>query len=100
MGHVAVKEAGVTSFFSAKQIDVWRNQVNEQRDLLFRRNWKNRRPVIGLRSREQESNFRFVVGWCEEFSDVVGRRKERQRLDKLIAIGVDVNLPREEQPEV
>lgn len=86
--------------FTAEQVRTWRQQVAVQRDILFHRSWKNRRQVVPLKSREQEQNFQFVVEWYEEFGDVVGRVKERQRMDRLIALGYDVNAPREEQPDV
>ena len=78
---------------SKEQVREWRRQVAEQREILFRRNWKNMRHLLALRSREEEEAFDFVLEWYEEFGDVVGREKERQRLDKLISLGLDVNAP-------
>jgi hypothetical protein len=84
--------------FPAALVREWRKQVKEQREFMFHRNWKNTRQVPNLQSRTDAQNFQFVVEWYEEFGDVVGRTKNRARLDKLIAMGIDVNLPREEQP--
>lgn len=78
---------------SPEVVKEWKRQVAEQREILFRRNWKNQRQMVALSSREDEANFQFVVEWCEEFDDVVGREKERNRLDRLIALGLDVNAP-------
>lgn len=86
--------------FTREQIQEWRRQVIEQRDTLFNRNWKNRRQIVPLRSRAQEESFQFAVEWYEEFGDVVGRVKQRQRMDKLIALGYDVNAPADELPAV
>ncbi len=79
--------------FTDAQITRWRQQVLEQRERLFRRNWKNCRPKVGLQSKFEEEAFQFIVEWCEEFDEVVGREKERDRLDGLIAQGLDVNAP-------
>ncbi len=89
------REAEVDGF-SKEEVSKWRRQVMEQRDLLFRRNWKNMRQVLALRSREEEAAFQYVLEWYEEFGDVVGRQKQRERFDKLIAMGLDVNAPNED----
>lgn len=77
--------------FSEATIKEMRIGVQKRREELFRRNWKNRRQALPLRSREQEQSFKFVVEWYEEFDEVIGRERERARLDKLIASGEDVN---------
>lgn len=70
-----------------------RKGVAKRREQLFRKNWKNRRPSVPLRSLHQERSFRFVIEWYEEFDEVVGRERERTRLDNLIEKGLDVNAP-------
>lgn len=77
--------------FSEIAIKELRKSVEKRREELFRKNWKNRRPVVPLRSLHQEQSFKFVIEWYEEFDEVVGRERERARLDKLIAKGADVN---------
>ncbi|MDR1612817.1 MAG: hypothetical protein LBT97_08535 [Planctomycetota bacterium] len=79
--------------FSEELVNGWRSGVLERREELFRKNWKNRRPVVPLKSRQQERTFEFVVQWYEEFEEVVGRERERSRLDRLIERGLDVNAP-------
>ncbi|MDR0361386.1 MAG: hypothetical protein LBJ46_01665 [Planctomycetota bacterium] len=79
--------------FSEQLVSEWRSKVRKRREQLFRKNWKNRRPMIPLKSRQQEKTFEFVVQWYEEFEEVVGRERERNRLDRLIEQGLDVNAP-------
>ena len=79
--------------FSDALVAEWKKGVQKRREELFRRNWKNRRPVLPLKSRQQEKTFEFVVQWYEEFDEVVGRERERHRLDRLIEQGLDVNAP-------
>jgi hypothetical protein len=81
-----------TVLSEAKMLEL-RKAVFKRREELFRKNWKNRRPVLPLRSLHQEKSFKFVVEWYEEFDEVVGRERERNRLDKLIEKGLDVNAP-------
>ena len=50
--------------------------------------------MLAMRSRQQEKNFAFVLEWYEEFDEVVARERERDRLDKLLAKGLDVNDPK------
>lgn len=95
----AEKKAADTEGFSTELVKKWRQQVAEQREWMFRRNWKNVRQMLALRSKEQEEDFQFVVGWYEEFSEVVGRERERGRLDRIKALGLDVNSPNEKLPE-
>lgn len=78
----------------------WRQAVVDRRIKLFRKHWKNRRQAPDLISLGEARDFEFVVEWYDESDDVINRNQERRRLDKLIAIGVDVNLPREQQPAV
>lgn len=99
MAETLLQEVETVELFPAETVARWREQVEVQRELLFRQNWKNRRQVVPLRSKAQEDSFRFVVEWCEEYDEVVGRTRERGRLDKLKALGIDVNTPREELPE-
>ncbi len=93
----ALKEAepDIASDFAPEQVRQWRRQVTEQRDKLFRQNWKNTRNIPALRSKEEDDAFTFVLEWYEEFGDVVGRQKQRERYDKMIALGIDVNNPPE-----
>lgn len=91
---------GDTCGFSESRVEQWRADVARKRVELFRRNWKNGRPVLRLQSRDEAAAFQFILEWCDESTDVVTREQERNRLDKLIALGVDVNLPREMQPRV
>ena len=79
--------------YSEKQVSEWRHNVLKRREELFKRNWKNRRPTPTLKSRTQEQAIKFVVEWYEEFDEVVGRERERNRLDRLIEQGLDVNAP-------
>lgn len=80
--------------FSEEKLSEWRQGVQKRREELFRRNWKNRRPLLRHKSREQEKTFKFVVEWYEDFDEVVARERERSRLDRLIASGLDVNDPK------
>ncbi len=68
-----------------------RKGVAKRREELFRKKWKNERPLPPLRSLHQEKTFKFVIEWYEEFDEVVGRERERNRLDRLIEQGEDVN---------
>jgi len=77
--------------FSADEVASWKKRVADQRDILFRRGWKNHRSKLRLRSREELEAFDFVVEWYEEFGEVVGKEKEKKYFDELIAAGVDVN---------
>jgi hypothetical protein len=72
-----------TADFSEHELEKWREGVSKRRAELFRRNWKNSRPTQALKSRRQEMNFKFVIEWCEEFEEVIGRERERNRLDHL-----------------
>jgi len=91
---MSVTEKDSDTVFPDSQIAEWRAAVLKRREELFRRNWKNRRPSPTLRSRQQERNFEFVLEWYEEFDEVVARERERNRLDKLLAKGLDVNDPK------
>ena len=71
------------SEFSGLELEKWREGVRKRREEMFRRNWKNHRPASILKSRSQEMNFKFVIEWCEEFEEVIGRERERNRLDRL-----------------
>lgn len=53
-------------------------EVKSRRDELFRSGWRNQRPPMPLVSREEDNAFQFLVHWCEEFSEV--RHKHRERL--------------------
>ncbi len=90
---MSVSEKDNEIVFSETKLAEWRQGVQKRREELFRRNWKNRRPSPHLKSRQQEKNFQFVVEWYEEFDEVVARERERNRLDSLIARGLDVNDP-------
>ena len=91
---MSVSEKDNDIVFSEAKLAEWREGVKKRREELFRRNWKNRRAVPQTRSRQQEKSFQFVVEWYEEFDEVVARERERNRLDKLIAKGLDVNDPK------
>ena len=78
---------------SDETIREWRAGVLKRREELFRRNWKNKRPVLQQRSRRQELAFKFLLEWYEDFDEVVAREREKSRLDKLIFEGQDVNSP-------
>ena len=91
---MSVSEKDNDIVFSESKLLEWRAGVQKRREELFRRNWKNRRPAPQLKSRQQEKNFQFVVEWYEEFDEVVARERERNRLDKLISKGLDVNDPK------
>lgn len=84
--------------FSPEQIAEWYRRVDQRREELFKKSWKNQRPDVALRSRAQESSFQFVLEWYEEFDEVVGRVRERARLDKLLEQGLDVNAPENKKP--
>ncbi len=90
---MSVSEKDNEIVFSEIKLTEWREGVRKRREELFRRNWKNRRSVPLVKSRQQEKSFQFVVEWYEEFDEVVARERERNRLDKLIASGLDVNAP-------
>ncbi|MDR1744372.1 MAG: hypothetical protein LBS30_01305 [Planctomycetota bacterium] len=91
---MSVTEKDNDTVFPESKIAEWKAGVRKRREELFRRNWKNRRPNPSLRSRQQEKNFEFVLEWYEEFDEVVARERERNRLDKLISKGLDVNDPK------
>lgn len=91
---MSVSEKDNDIVFSETKLAEWREGVKKRREELFRRNWKNRRAAPQIKSRQQEKNFQFVVEWYEEFDEVVARERERNRLDKLIAKGLDVNDPK------
>lgn len=91
---MSVSEKDNEIVFSETKLAEWREGVQKRREELFRRNWKNRRPNPQVRSRQQERSFQFVVEWYEEFDEVVARERERNRLDKLISKGLDVNDPK------
>lgn len=93
-GSMSVSEKDNEIVFSESKLAEWRAGVLKRREELFRRNWKNRRNAPNTRSRQQEKNFQFVLEWYEEFDEVVARERERNRLDKLIAKGLDVNDPK------
>jgi hypothetical protein len=80
--------------FSEETVAAWKEGVLKRREELFRRNWKNRRANPNLRSRQDEKGFQFVLEWYEDFGEVVQRERERNRLDKLLAKGLDVNDPK------
>jgi len=90
---MSVSEKDNEIVFPENKLAEWRAGVLKRREELFRRNWKNRRPSPAQKSRQQEKSFQFVVEWYEEFDEVVARERERNRLDKLIAKGLDVNDP-------
>ena len=79
--------------YTKEYMEELRKNVTRRREELFRKRWKNRRPIVPLRSLQQEKSFQFVVEWYEEFDEVIGRERERTRLDRLIAQGEDVNAP-------
>ena len=79
--------------YTKEYMEELRKNVTRRREELFRKHWKNRRPALPLRSLQQEKSFQFVVEWYEEFDEVIGRERERTRLDRLIAQGEDVNAP-------
>lgn len=87
------KVSGTECEITESKVLEWHQQVQKRREELFKRNWKNRRPALPLKSRHQEKMFQFVVEWYEEFDEVVGRERERNRLDRLIEMGLDVNAP-------
>ena len=91
---MSVSEKDNEIVFPESKLAEWRDGVQRRREELFRRNWKNRRVAPHLKSRQQERSFQFVVEWYEEFDEVVARERERNRLDKLIAKGLDVNDPK------
>jgi hypothetical protein len=95
-----IKSSAMEMGFSESEINQWREGVVKIREKMFRKHWKNRRQIPDLVSRTDARNFEFIVEWYDESPDFINRNQERRRLDKLIAIGVDVNLPREQQPVV
>ncbi len=86
--------------FAQEEVLKWRSGVVQKREKLFRKHWKNRRVIPNLISLEAARDFEFVLDWYDESDEVILRDRERRRLDKLIALGVDVNLPKEKQPLV
>lgn len=91
---MSVTEKDNDIVFPESKLAEWKEGVKKRREELFRKNWKNRRNSPNLRSRQQERNFQFVLEWYEEFDEVVARERERNRLDNLIAKGLDVNDPK------
>lgn len=91
---MSVTEKDNDIVFPESKLAEWKEGVKKRREELFRKNWKNRRNAPNLRSRQQERNFQFVLEWYEEFDEVVARERERNRLDNLIARGLDVNDPK------
>ena len=80
-------------FFTKEQVAEWRRQVKVRRQELFKKGWKNERPNVALRSRSQEQSFQFVLEWYEEFDEVVGRTRERARLDRILEKTREANVP-------
>ncbi len=74
---MSVIEKDAEIVFPESKVAEWRAGVQKRREELFRRNWKNRRSVPALRSRQEEKNFEFVLEWYEEFDEVVARERER-----------------------
>ena len=91
---MSVSEKDNEIVFSESKLAEWKEGVLKRRSELFRRNWKNRRANPQQRSLQDEKGFQFVLEWYEEFDEVVARERERNRLDKLLAQGLDVNDPK------
>ncbi len=91
---MSVSEKDNEIVFSESTLAEWKEGVRKRREELFRRNWKNRRVHPRQRSRQDEQGFQFVLEWYEEFDEVVARERERNRLDKLLAQGLNVNDPK------
>ena len=84
--------------FSEACVARWRLEAEAQRDALFRKKrWKNRQQALPIQSRAQEQSFGFVLGWYEESGEELRRGRERERLDGLIARGMDVNAPKQKK---
>jgi hypothetical protein len=77
--------------FAPEEVVRWKREISVTRQKLFRGNWKNRRPTPALQSRGEAEAFRFIVEWYDEFGDVTGRNCERNRLDRMLGLGLDVN---------
>ncbi len=91
---MSVSEKDSEIVFSESKVAEWKAGVLKRREELFRRHWKNRRANPQQRSRRDEQGFQFVLEWYEEFDEVDARKRERTRLDKLLAKGLDVNDPK------
>ncbi len=91
---MSVSEKDSETVSSESKVAEWKAGVFKRREELFRRNWKNRRVNPMQRSRQDEQGFQFVLEWYEEFDEVMARERERNRLDKLLAKGLDVNDPK------
>jgi hypothetical protein len=92
-----VSEKDSEIVFSESTVAAWKEGVLKRREELFRRNWKNRRANPQQRSLHDEKGFQFVLEWYEEFDEVIARDRERNRLDKLLAKGLDVNDPKNKE---
>ncbi len=51
--------------------------VRARREELFRSGWRNPRELLPLISRQEDNAFRFLIEWCEEFEEVIGRQRQR-----------------------
>ncbi|MDR3210567.1 MAG: hypothetical protein LBU79_01470 [Planctomycetota bacterium] len=80
--------------FSKSYVESMRRGIEKRRQELFPKDWRNAHALMPLKSRQQEKSFQFVVEWYEEFDEVVGRERERSRLDRLIEKGEEVNKPK------
>ncbi len=96
---MSVSEKDSEAVFSESTIAAWKAGVLKRREELFRRNWKNRRANPLQRSRQDEKGFQFVLEWYEEFDEVIARDRERNRLDKLLSQGLDVNDPKNREDQ-
>ncbi len=93
---MSVSEKDSEIVFSESKVAEWREGVRKRREELFRRNWKNRRVHPKQRSRQDERGFQFILEWYEESGEVVARERERNRLDRLLEQGLNVNDPESE----
>lgn len=96
---MSVSEKDNEIVFSESKVAEWKAGVLKRREELFRRNWKNRRANPQPRSRQEELGFQFVIDWYEESGEVDARKRERSRLDKLLAKGLDVNDPKNRESD-
>ncbi len=54
-----------------------RAAVRSRRDELFRSDWRNPRELLPLLSRTEDNAFQFLIEWCEEFDEVIGKKRDR-----------------------
>jgi hypothetical protein len=54
-----------------------RDRVKKRREELFRSGWRNPKELQPLVSREEDNAFHFLIEWCEEYEEVMSKKRDR-----------------------